>query len=259
MSGVYTSNRGRSQLWPDSPLQQKCCQIHRLSSRPWNSMRAQKPTETPRLGTPATPCQVKTDQHPPTVNCTVVPALCLTLIHSLLYACLPLPQVPSQACPTSLVSGGRVAVAAAVSTRRFPAAAWPPHRPLTRHCTAWADSNETSWTRAWTCCRNSWTGITGWKLTPAGSRAGFSLPGYHWLYPLVSAAMKRNWDFYPKLWGWLSLQLSAPSFNARFTGCFARIGCDSEQKVCVWGNFAAVKNPKHLHFGWVPGEPQKVE
>lgn len=44
------------------------------------------------------------------------------------------PQVHSQVCPTSLVSGARVG--GAVSTRRFPAAAWPPPLPSTRRCTA---------------------------------------------------------------------------------------------------------------------------
>lgn len=38
-------------------------------------------------------------------------------------------QVHSQVCPTSLVSGGRVE--GVVSTRKFPAAAWPPPRPST--------------------------------------------------------------------------------------------------------------------------------
>lgn len=57
-----------------------------------------------------------------------------------------LPQVPCQACPTSLVSGERVGVE--VSTKKFPAAAWPPRLLSTRLCTAWADSSVTSWTHA---------------------------------------------------------------------------------------------------------------
>lgn len=76
-----------------------------------------------------------------------------------LSTCLLLPQVHSPACPTSLVSGGRVG--GAVSTRKFPAAAWPPPLPSTRRCTAWANSNATSWTHAWTCSRSSSTGVNG--------------------------------------------------------------------------------------------------
>lgn len=100
----------------------------------------------------------------PTCLWTVQFPPCVSRKHSLslpFSACLLLPQVPSRVCPTSLVSGGRVG--GVVSTSRFPAAAWPPRRPSTRRCTAWAGSNATSWTRAWTCCRNSSTGITGWK------------------------------------------------------------------------------------------------
>lgn len=74
-------------------------------------------------------------------------------------------QVRSQVCLTSLASGGRVG--GAVSTRRFPAAAWPLRHPSTRRCTAWAASSATSWTLAWTSCRNSSTGM--WSLKSLAS------------------------------------------------------------------------------------------
>lgn len=65
-------------------------------------------------------------------------------------------QAPSQGFPTSSVSGERVGEV--VSTRRSPAAAWPPPRSSTLLFTAWLDSNATSWNLALTCCRNNWTG-----------------------------------------------------------------------------------------------------
>lgn len=113
---------------------------------------------TQRLGTPATPSQVNTAK-------IVSPYSCVSTIfehkHTLtLSTCRLLVQVHSQACLTSLVSGGRVG--GVVSTRRFPAAAWPPRHPSTLHCTAWVASNATSWTHAWTCCRNSSTGTTSY-------------------------------------------------------------------------------------------------
>lgn len=85
---------------------------------------------------------------------------------------LSLLQVPSQGFPTSSVSGERVGEV--VSTRRSPAAAWPPHRCSTHLFTAWLHSNAASWTLALTCCRNNLTGavlsclrltvICGWWL-----------------------------------------------------------------------------------------------
>lgn len=72
-------------------------------------------------------------------------------------------QVPSQVCPTSSVSGGKIE--GVVSTRRFPAAASPPPHPSAHLCTAWAASNAASWTRASTCCKNNLTGthINGFR------------------------------------------------------------------------------------------------
>lgn len=69
MSGIYTSYRGRSQWWPDSPFQQKCCRIRRLRPHPWSSTRTLRVMETPRLGTPATPCRVKCNKTAPPHRC----------------------------------------------------------------------------------------------------------------------------------------------------------------------------------------------
>lgn len=57
---IYVSHRERRRrLWPDWPLH-PCWRVHTLRPHPWTWVRTLKVMETPRLGTPATLCQVKT-------------------------------------------------------------------------------------------------------------------------------------------------------------------------------------------------------
>lgn len=89
MSGIYASNRGRSQWWPDSPFQQKCCRIRRLRPHPLRVM------ETPRLGTPATPCRVKCKKTAPPHHCELHSNSC-PVFHVNTH-CLRLSSAPSGA------------------------------------------------------------------------------------------------------------------------------------------------------------------
>lgn len=153
------SYRGRSQLWQASALLVQCWGTHSLRPHQWISVTTLMVMLTQRLGTPATPCQVhknKIISHITHITHVLVPAHKRTL--TLFTSTFQLLQVHCQVCLTSLTFGGRVG--GVVNTRRFLAAAWPPHHPSTRRWTAWAASNAASWIHAWTCCRNSSTGTT---------------------------------------------------------------------------------------------------
>lgn len=54
----YTFYRVKDQWWPDLPLRQKCCLVHKLRPRRWSWAKTQRVTEMPRQETPVMPCQV---------------------------------------------------------------------------------------------------------------------------------------------------------------------------------------------------------
>lgn len=58
MFKLYTFHRVRGQWWPDLPLRQKCCLVHKLRPHPLRWMRTQRVKERPRQETPVMPCQV---------------------------------------------------------------------------------------------------------------------------------------------------------------------------------------------------------
>lgn len=58
MFELCTFYRVKGQWWPDLPLQQKCCLVHKLRRHSWSWVKTQRVTEMPRQETPVMPCQV---------------------------------------------------------------------------------------------------------------------------------------------------------------------------------------------------------